>query len=146
MARDAFDLALKKLAAKACSRKKLQEALLRAGFGRAETVATLEKLEEMGYLNDEKLAEDIISGYMARKPCGRAYLAEKLRQSGISSAIIDSALDKISEEQEFTLARRLAARYLATNKAGVSRRSLALHLERRGFSPEIIESVIIYLD
>lgn len=154
MTDSAFELALKKLAGRAYSREKIKSVLSKAGFGDEEIKAALEKLEDMGYLRDKELAKNLASRYLDRKPSGRAFIAAKLRQEGIAPALIADVLASVSVEQEFDLARQTAVKYIMRKRNNLSRRSLAQHLERRGFPAEIIGQVLrlycadenIYLD
>ncbi|UQN14072.1 regulatory protein RecX [Gulosibacter sp. ACHW.36C] len=110
----------------------------------AQRGEVLDRLRGYGYLDDERLAEQLVTGKLARKGLGRAGMARELRQRGLDSDIIDDALES-SDSSEFDLALELAtkrARSLSDLDPEVARRRLYGYLGRRGFSGSVVSQVV----
>ncbi|WP_193127935.1 regulatory protein RecX [Gulosibacter sediminis] len=110
----------------------------------AQRGEVLDRLRGYGYLDDERLAEQLVTGKLARKGLGRAGMARELRQRGLDSDIIDDALES-TDASEFDLALELAtkrARSLSDLDPEVARRRLYGYLGRRGFSGSIVSQVV----
>lgn len=110
----------------------------------AQRGEVLDRLRSYGYLDDERLAEQLVTGKLSRKGLGRAGMARELRQRGLESDVIDDALES-SDTSDFDLALELAtkrARSLRDLDPEVARRRLYGYLGRRGFSGSVVSQVV----
>ncbi len=115
------------------------------GYDEAQVEATVKKLQELGLLDDTAFARGWVENRQAFRPRGRSALVSELRQKGVSSDVIDGALDELLTEDEDAQALAMA-RERAPSLAGLERdvffRRLQGYLARRGFSPgAVIQAV-----
>lgn len=138
----AWRAALTYLAARARSTHEVRQALTRRGHATEEIAAVVARLTAARYLDDAEFARAWVSLRAQRGVAGPARLARELRAKGIPDREIASALQELREEWDAGEAAREAARRklksLAGLPAAVARRRLAAHLERRGFSPDVV--------
>ncbi len=103
-------------------------------------------MEEYGYTNDKKFAEEWIESRMRTKPKGKIALRQELMRKGIDESIIEHALEsKIEGSKLFETAMELARRKIKSyNKddALTAKRKLMNFLTRRGFDFETINNIV----
>lgn len=80
-------------------------------FGEYEVYAVVERLKELGYLDDEKYARDFVQSRLATKPASRRKLQEQLAAHHIDRALIQAALQDIPEETETENAMQVAEKF-----------------------------------
>lgn len=145
MTEELLSQAVNKLRARSYSKAEMREYLLSLGANHAEAETVSERLLELTYLDDNRLAQEMYNSYRRAKPCGHLLWSEKLKQRGIDEEIIEQLTVGSSEEDEYSKAEELAAKFLKA-KANRSRtqqlRGLAALLERRGFTSDTIELVL----
>ena len=136
--RKTFERAVKLLAAKPWSVAELRERLLRAKGADEEIVSTvISRLQEYGYLNDERFAFGYASYKVRQKPVGRRRLERDLKFKKVESGVANEALEMVyaetPEEQliDQAMAKRLRIRGQPKNRTEV--KSLFDHLLRQGF-------------
>ncbi len=131
------------LTARDRTEEELRRRLRRDGFEPEDVEATLCWLKEIGYLDDRRTAKLYVENRNRFGPLGRLGLEAKLKEKGIDGAIIDQVIN--NPEQDYQLARRLAAERLTrlgTLPKQKQRQRLGSYLGRRGFSWEVIRSVL----
>ena len=104
----------------------------------AELVA---KFERLNYLNDERLARELVSRLSERKGKSKSVIARELRQRGISSAVVDEALEAIDDDDELSKATELAlqrVRQFSKLDDATAERRLVGFLSRRGYSGQTV--------
>lgn len=145
--RRTFERAVKLLAAKPRSVAELRERLLRGKGANEEVVNTvISRLEEYGYLNDERFAFSYASYKVKQKPVGRRRLERDLKFKKVESAVANEALEMVyaetSEEQliDQAIAKRLRIRGRPKNR--VEAKSLFDHLLRQGFPFELVSDKV----
>ena len=124
-----------------------------AGLGyRPDLVAgAIERLGELGYLDDDAFARAWVESRDRARPRGERALRDELRLKGIDRSIVDQVLDERREVNGEGAApdREAAERLLARNARALDRipdprkrreRAYAL-LARNGFDPEICREV-----
>ncbi|PCE13529.1 hypothetical protein AUC47_06855 [Microbacterium sp. SZ1] len=94
------------------------------------------EFERRGYLDDALLAEQLVTGGVARKGQGRVALTRALAQRGIPREIIDGALEELPDDDaeralEFA---RTKAKSLARLDPDTALRRLVGQLARRGYN------------
>jgi len=145
--RRTFERAVKLLAAKPRSVAELRERLLRGRNTNEEIVETvISRLQEYGYLNDERFAFGYASSKVKQKPVGRRRLERDLRFKKVESSVANEALELVyaetSEEQliDQAIAKRLRIRGRPKNRAEA--KSLFDHLLRQGFPFELVSDKV----
>ncbi|MBI3318574.1 MAG: regulatory protein RecX [Candidatus Omnitrophica bacterium] len=128
------------------SESEFRQRLSRKGFGSETVLAVVEEFKRRDLLNDEKFARLFASHQMAHKPMGRAGLLTLLKAKGVEGGLAGAAVSQAAgEEDEFALARELAAKRVAATrgvKPDALKRRLFGFLSRRGFSSEVVYKVL----
>lgn len=137
----AYDKALGLLARREQSRRELAMKLARAGYGRDEIDAALDRLAADRYQDDERFA-----GVMARSRAGQGYgparIRAELKSHGLSDARIHAEIDALEVDWQALAAEQLRRRYhgeAATGPAERARR--AQFLLRRGFAAATVRAL-----
>ena len=130
----AMNRALNILGYRARARGELRERLARAGYATGTVDAVLERLEELGYLDDEEFARETARG-KARKYGPRRILVD-LRRSGVDEEIARGAVEeeysgRSEYEDALAAARR---RYNTGEDSDALARRVYGFLVRRGYS------------
>ena len=87
------------LAAKPRSIRELRERLLEKNWTNLEIVnAVIEKLEEYGYLDDRKFAEDLALSKLRQKPQGKRRLQQAMSQKKLDRETLDNAISSAFEK------------------------------------------------
>jgi regulatory protein len=138
-------IALRKLTAKACTRHELDQALQAKNVPEGVIDGVLDRLQEVGLVDDASFAVDWVTSRQQRRHLSRRLLRRELQAKGVEASQIDSALDHVDRDAELTSARDLAERKSAAMN-GLSRdvqyRRLAGILGRRGFDAGITTQVL----
>ncbi|HBI02549.1 MAG TPA: RecX family transcriptional regulator [Paenibacillaceae bacterium] len=104
-----------------------------------------ETFREKKYLDDHQFAHQWVMERMHLKPRGRNLLRFELNRKGVDSNIIDDALDEISFIEELEAAKKILLkkypRPLFSNGMEM-RNKIGPFLQRKGFSYEVISSVL----
>jgi regulatory protein len=138
-------IALRKLTARACTRHELDQALQAKKVPRAAIDAVLDRLEEVGLVDNASFAADWVTSRQQRRHLSRRVLRRELQAKGVERGEIDSALDYVDLDAELRSARELVERKRAV-MSGLSRevqyRRLAGMLSRRGFDTTTTTQVL----
>ena len=128
------------------SNKELADKLHDKKFSDPVITAVLEHVTRLGYLDDGKFAAQWAASRIRSRGFGKRRLEQELRIKGISRDIIKETLTTLFEESaESDIARKEAEKKLRTLtrfEPQVRRRRLAGFLERKGFSSEIIRTIL----
>lgn len=145
--RKTFERAIKLLAAKPRSVAELRERLLRVKGANEDVVNTvISRLQEYGYLDDERFAFSYASYKVKQRPVGRRRLERDLKFKKVETDVANEALELVyaetSEEQliDQAIAKRLRIRGRPKNRAEA--KSLFDHLLRQGFEFELVSEKI----
>jgi regulatory protein len=141
----AHTIALRKLTARACTRHELDQALQAKNVPQGVIDAVLDRLQDVGLLDDASFAVDWVTSRQQRRHMSRRLLRRELQAKGVERSHIDSALDQLDRSAELTSARDLVERKRAAMN-GLARevqyRRLAGMLSRRGFDSAITTQVL----
>lgn len=146
----AIDSAARFLAHRPRSIAEVRGNLSRKNFPDTVIDTALNRLEAMGYLDDVAFTRYWLENRSTFKPRGPMALRYELRQKGVSSAIIDAALEDVDvQDAAYRAARQKVSRY-----TGLTRRQcrdkLGGFLQRRGFDfatcRDVIEQIVSELD
>lgn len=116
---------------------------LRDGFeqlGELDLDRIVDRMLELGYLDDRALAEQLRDGRLRRRSLGRAAMARELREIGIDDLVIDEVLGEPDRDAEFEQALELArsrARRVSVGDRDTAFRRLHAYLARRGYGGEL---------
>lgn len=136
---------LRKLTGQARTRHELDQALKSKQV--PETVANevLDRMEEVGLVDDASFARDWVESRQQRRQLSRRALRHELRAKGVDRDQIEDALASVDSDDEYVAARALAerrARSMTELPREVRYRRLAGVLARRGFSGGVTGQVL----
>jgi len=138
-------LVLRKLTGQARTRHELDRALKAKEI--PETVASqvLDRMEEVGLVDDAAFARDWVGSRQQRRQLSRRALRHELEHKGVDRDDIEEALASVDGQDEYEAARALAERK-ARGMTGLSRevrtRRIAGALARRGFASGLTSRVL----
>ena len=133
----AFDRALLILAGRPHSAAELARKLRQRGHDADEVAAAVDRLRDIGYLDDRAFAESLV-GWRSRSR-GRRAMASELAARGVARDVALEVLGAVDAESELEAARKLAERD-AENPIRAAAR-----LRRRGFGEDTIRSALRHL-
>jgi regulatory protein len=132
--------ALRLLTTRARTRAELRQRLEGRGFEPAAVAEALDRLERVGLIDDAALAELVAEG-RAERGLDAPAIAAELRDRGVDPAVAEHAVppevraDRCREVAEARLTQ------LAGLPAPTQLRRLASYLSRRGYPPDLAETV-----
>lgn len=126
----------------------LQRKLREKGYATEAAEAAVQRMLDLGYLNDTDFADRWIENRQEHKPRSRKMLQQELSQKGIDREIISEALAE-TEIDEFgdalELARKRSGSMSGLDQATRHRR-LSGFLGRRGYGYDVIRKVLEQID
>ena len=142
-----FARAIKLLAARSRSVAELRELLLEGrGANKSAVEETLARLQEYGYVDDERFAFSYASLKVRQRPVGRQRIKHDLVMKKIDGTVVEEALDlvfaEVSEEDlvDRAIEKRIRVRGRPKNRAEA--KSLFDHLLRQGFPFELVSQKV----
>lgn len=141
----ARQIVLRQLAMTPRSRAELMHKLAQRGCTVDVAVTVLDRMTEVGLVDDEAYAQMLVRSQQAGRGLARSALARELRTKGIEDHLAEEAIASISEEDERARARALVEKKLrAMHGLGiqVQTRRLAGMLARKGYPSSITYAVI----
>ena len=128
------------------SRKELEEKLREREFPEDIVEFVIDQCARLGYIDDARFAEQWARNRLRLRGFGRRRIEQELRNKGIDREIVrETIVEVVSAEEEHEAAKKAAEKKLRTMRAvepQARRRRLAGFLERKGFSSEIIRSIL----
>lgn len=144
--RPALNKAVSMLALRACSKKEIEDRLIRFHYLPDTIELVIYKLEKEGFLNDPDFARQWVEARMAQGKYGRNRISFELRQKGLSQEAVDEIMEETDSEQEYSSALRLAEKNFKKMDDPLERtkqkRRIYGMLVRRGFDPDVIHHVM----
>jgi regulatory protein len=139
----AREIALRQLTVRARSRAELARALKRKGTPDDVTTIVLDRLQEVGLVDDEAFARDWLAAGDRRRRSRSALLAE-LAEKGVAREVVDAVVAELDSDRDYLVARS----YAESRVGGLTRvepsaryRRLAGALARRGFPAGVVAQV-----
>lgn len=126
---------LKLLAKRDYSEQELVHKAHKLGYAQDLIDATIDQLKAHNYLNEERLATNLIAYYGQQK--GRRWLVKKLQSRLIKPALIDAILSQYQEPIPLTLKTKLAVKYGITDWCDIPpkiKHKILTYLLRQGYS------------
>jgi len=135
----AYDVAVRLLGQRAHSAVELARKLARRGFEDEAIGLVLDRLAELGYLDDAEYARALVNHRGGSR--GAAAIAAELASKGVARPLVQAAVAELDPELELAAAERFARRWLPRAVPGSFRSLLEVagpRLARRGFSPSVV--------
>jgi regulatory protein len=132
---DCHERALRLLAVRPRARRELESRLRQAGFETAEVSSELDRLEEVGLLDDGAFARELADHHLTVRGSARRAVAGALASKGVSRETIDRTLAGL-EQDESVRALEVAterARRLTSLRPEAAYGRLVSFLARRGY-------------
>jgi regulatory protein len=130
-------------------RRDLERRLKDKGFAPVTIAGTLDRLVEVGLVNDAEYARAWLAGRWGRRPSGWRRLQQELRAKGIADDEIERARALLAEREsapdEVESAAKLAAqarRRFAKLEPRLQRQRLYALLARRGYDGDVIRRAL----
>jgi regulatory protein len=128
------------------SRFELEQILRRKGVPSEVGDPVLDRLQDVGLVDDEAFARAFVESRQRSRPRGARGLSSELRKRGIAPAVIDRVLGEREETEDTVEAARRAVaaklRSLAGKPPDLVRRRAEQFLLRRGFDYETIREAL----
>jgi regulatory protein len=135
MVSSCFEKACDLLAQRPHFRAELERKLGQRGHDQEAIAAALDRLGDLGSLDDAGCAHSLAIGPLSRRGYGPLRMRVELERRGAPVAEAAAAVAAAFVDGEEEAARRVAERWLSRRAAsGKARASLARHLGRKGFS------------
>ncbi|MFI5718430.1 recombination regulator RecX [Nocardia sp. NPDC051750] len=142
----AKEACLRLLAVRARSRAELGQRLSAKGFATEVTEQVLDRLAEVGLVDDAEFARQWVQQRHRFSGKGRQALAQELRRKGVAREAAAAALEDVTADDETERATELVRRKLRTLPAGLDRekaiRRLVGMLARRGYGHSVAYAVV----
>jgi regulatory protein len=144
-AAEAQAICLRLLTARPRSRAELADALRRREIPEEVSEPVLDRLSEVGLVDDAAFAESAAHSGHRHRGLGRRALLAELRRRGVSSKIADQAVAGVGPDDEEQRARELVRRKLHTSivrDVSTLARKLSKMLVRKGYSEALAWRVV----
>ena len=142
--RDCYEAALTMLDRSVRTRGELERALVRKGYVSPAASAAVERLAEVGLIDDARYAQRIAE-VQSTKAVGAYAVRRKLRAKHFDEEAVEAAMEQFDDEQQAeackTAAEKLWRKY-AQLPAREGKAKLSQALARRGFSWDAISSTV----
>lgn len=138
-------IVLRQLTGAPKSRSQLEQALRRKNCPDDVAAQVLDRMEEVGLVDDEAYAHLFVRSKQAGRGLARRALAHELRTKGVDEQVAAEVLDQIDPEEERERAAALVAKRLRSLHGldrQVQTRRLAGMLARKGYPGELARQVI----
>ena len=133
------------LARRGLSRRELERHLRDREFEQDEIDAELARLEEVGFIDDVALAQNLVGTLQERKGLGRSGIAAELTRRLLSPAAIEYALELVDSGDEVSRAREIAVKWVRQHgdvDRETATRRLSGYLARRGYGGSTVRAAI----
>lgn len=138
-------IALRQLTMAPRSRAELARAMARKGVEEAVAGQVLDRLEEVGLVDDEAYAEVLVRSKQTTRGLARRALLDELRRKGVDADVARSAVEDVTDDDEQAAAREIVARRLPSTRGldpQARMRRLAGVLARKGYPAGVAYGVV----
>ncbi|MCS4275083.1 SOS response regulatory protein OraA/RecX [Mycetocola sp. BIGb0189] len=142
---EAVELLVRRLARSALSRAEVISEVERLGLENDGAEAVAERLDELGYLDDAVLAEQLKHSLYDRKGKSRQVVAREMAQRKIPNEVIQDALAEVADDDELSAATALAKKRVGQMSSiddAAAERRLTGFLARRGYPGSIVREAV----
>ena len=143
-----YDRALNALTSRARSAKELERWLANKKQPREFIAPTIEKLTELGFLNDAEFAKQFARSRAVGRGMSKRRIQAELARRGVARELADIALAEVIDEEQIDESAQIQAiadkkmRSLSKLAPDVQRRRLYGFLARKGYSPDLVMSTV----
>ncbi|WP_139417411.1 regulatory protein RecX [Agromyces laixinhei] len=138
-------LVVSRLRRSALSVSEVRSVLVEHGLDDVEVEEWIERYERLGYLDDAKLAEQVVHSHGVRRGRGSGAILQELGRRGVDTTVARAAVDDLDPETELDNAHAVAERR-ARQLRGLDRRTaerrLSAFLQRRGYPGDIVREAV----
>ena len=106
-----MDAALRYLGARARTVREVERHLDSCEYGEVEVYETVERLKELGLVDDLAFANEFVRTRLATKPISRAHLREQLLAHEVEAQAIEQALLQLDDDAQRQSAISVAEKY-----------------------------------
>ncbi|WP_252504147.1 recombination regulator RecX [Sporosarcina sp. Marseille-Q4943] len=145
----AFNRALHYLSFRMRSEFEVKKKLMELEFGEAVVLEAIVKLRRLGFLDDEAFSEALMRTQKNASNKGPKAIQQELQKKGVGKELQQQVLENYSEEEQFTVAKKLAEKAARSNRniaPAQLKQKIQNALARKGFSFELISSVMEEID
>ncbi|MET4159857.1 regulatory protein RecX [Agromyces sp. PvR057] len=138
-------LVVSRLRRSALSVAEVRSVLAEHGLHEIEIEEWIERYERLGYLDDARLAEQLVHVNSERRGRGSGAILQELTRRGIDADEARSAIADLDPDTEFDNARTTAerrARQLRGLDRTTAERRLSAFLQRRGYRGDVVRQVV----
>lgn len=138
-------LVVSRLRRSALSVTEVRSVLAEHGLDEHEIDEWIERYERLGYLDDARLAEQLVHSHSVRRGRGSGAILNELSRRGIDSGIARAAVEDLDPETERENALAVAerrARQLTGLDRQTAERRLSAFLQRRGYSSDVVREAV----
>ncbi|WP_094742694.1 regulatory protein RecX [Rathayibacter sp. VKM Ac-2630] len=139
------DRIVRGLARKSLSVAEVEARLYTEGVAEKDALEILDRFARFGYLDDHRMAEQLVTQLRERKKLGRSSIMQELRARKLDADAIATALDELDGDDEYRTAVELARKRLPSLRSlsdEVAERRLTGFLARRGYSGALVQRVV----
>ena len=138
-------LVVSRLRRSALSVAEVRAVLAEHGLDDVEIEEWIERYERLGYLDDARLAEQLVHVNGTRRGRGSGAILQELTRRGVDASAARAAVEELDPEVERRNAYAVAerrARQLAGLDRQTAERRLSAFLQRRGYPGEMVREVV----
>lgn len=143
--RKAFNKAIQFLSFRMRSEHEVKEKLLDAEYGEAVVLEAIQKLYQLGFLNDETFSKALLETQKKTGKKGPRAIQQELIKKGIEKSLQEEVLESYTEEDQTQIAQTLAEK-IANQQSSKTPRQVKQKIQdtllRKGYSYAIISKVI----
>jgi regulatory protein len=137
----AYQHAIRYLGFRARSRQELEQYLAEKGYSTQVTAATIQRLLDQNYLDDEAFARWWLENRERFRPRSQRALRYELRQKGIANEVIETVLTDLDEEELAWAAVSPKLAQWQNFEAEKLKQKIFSFLSRRGFTYEVAHQI-----
>lgn len=147
----ARSVALDYIAYQARTEQEVRRKLARKGFAEPVADEAVERMRELGYLDDAAYARAYVRGRLSGRGHGPQRIRTDLRKRGVAPAVIDAALDELVQRDDLLETalhhgRKRWVRLASEEDPYKRRKKLSDFLMRRGYDFDLIRRVVETLE
>ena len=138
-------LVVSRLRRSALSVAEVRAVLIEHGLDDVEVEEWIERYERLGYLDDARLAEQLVHVSGSRRGRGSGAILQELTRRGVEAGAARAAVSHLDPEVERANALAVAerrARQLSGLDRQTAERRLSAFLQRRGYSGEVVREAV----
>lgn len=138
-------LVVSRLRRSALSIAEVRAVLVEHGLDESEVDEWIERYERLGYLDDARLAEQLVHVNGSRRGRGSGAILQELSRRGVDAKAARAAVAELDPDVERGNARAVAerrARQLTGLDRQTAERRLSAFLQRRGYSGDVVREAV----